>query len=444
MGLPFEIFIEQEHVQRSYQCGVCHDALEDAVSAGCPEDHSFCRSCIDSWVSHTPSRPSCPTCKSRIDRDSIRPARFVERNIRNEQTKCDNASEGCEWRGALLDRAAHVKSCGLTPMQCCGCREKMRQDQLQEHEAACDKVPRPCANADIGCPDEVTDPEREEHLQTCRKKLRGRLDAAEAEARRERERAEAERRRADGERYRAEAAERRAAFAESDAHRAREALRTEGGGPRSSSDHFVSFTVTVPNFLQLKEREAERRGEWTATPEHVSPPSTPWRISVYPAGDNRAERSMDHLGVYMHSTDSSRPTRARFGYTLINADSAKSVVVRVETAREFGSCGHGSSQFVRLETVSDPAEGFLHDGALRFFAWVWVEPADPDPDPEPRPDSPSRLRRASRLAARLLSAGALSGAALCAGLLLRDGRAGTRLAGALPRLGALVLRKPQP
>eukprot|EP00741_Cyanophora_paradoxa_P022382 tig00021462_g21608.t1 len=170
MGWSTEIFVVEACVPDVAFCQICLDILNDPVDANCEEQHVFCRACLDEWFDARPDGAACPTCNEALQRDRVRPAKSIRRLVLNLKASCPNRDAGCKWVEALSGRADHAAQCPLTIKQCRGCGADFRQKDMQAHEAGCDRVRRPCANADIGCPDEITDPEREEHLGTCRQR----------------------------------------------------------------------------------------------------------------------------------------------------------------------------------------------------------------------------------------------------------------------------------
>eukprot|EP00741_Cyanophora_paradoxa_P022465 tig00021489_g21691.t1 len=169
MGWPSEFFVSGAP-REMFTCKICLDVLDDPMDANCDEQHVFCRTCLDGWFDARPDGAACPTCNEGLRRDAVRPAKSIRRLVGELHASCQYGKDGCDWTGALSNRADHIAQCPLALRQCRGCEAECRLKDLQAHEAACDKVRRPCPNADIGCPDEVTDPEREEHLRTCRQR----------------------------------------------------------------------------------------------------------------------------------------------------------------------------------------------------------------------------------------------------------------------------------
>jgi E3 ubiquitin-protein ligase RNF5 len=65
-----------------FDCHICFDSPNDPVVTPC--GHLYCWSCIYKWMVAHPECPSCPLCKSSIDKDKIIPIYG-----RNEEDKVD-------------------------------------------------------------------------------------------------------------------------------------------------------------------------------------------------------------------------------------------------------------------------------------------------------------------------------------------------------------------
>ena len=48
--------------REDFECSLCYRLLWQPASTPC--GHTFCRSCIDRWLDHS---PTCPLCKMALD-----------------------------------------------------------------------------------------------------------------------------------------------------------------------------------------------------------------------------------------------------------------------------------------------------------------------------------------------------------------------------------------
>jgi hypothetical protein len=53
-------------------CGICHDPLEDGITAEC--GHAFCRICVSDYLGTVQDITTCPTCKRPLSIDLQAPA----------------------------------------------------------------------------------------------------------------------------------------------------------------------------------------------------------------------------------------------------------------------------------------------------------------------------------------------------------------------------------
>lgn len=54
-----------------YECHICFEQAKDAVVSMC--GHLFCWPCIHRWMESRPNNPTCPVCKSVIDKSKLIP-----------------------------------------------------------------------------------------------------------------------------------------------------------------------------------------------------------------------------------------------------------------------------------------------------------------------------------------------------------------------------------
>ena len=115
-----------------FNCSVCLKVLKDPVQ--CPNEHYFCRSCIQRSLR---DNKTCPMCKHPLTKETLtKLPRIVKEMWENLMIRCDYENRGCGELIKLefLDR--HVSSCGYSPARCtnAGCAEVINQHEKERHE----------------------------------------------------------------------------------------------------------------------------------------------------------------------------------------------------------------------------------------------------------------------------------------------------------------------
>ena len=123
----------ESNVDVILKCSVCLKVLKDPVQ--CPNEHYFCRSCIQRNLSH--NAKTCPVCEHSLTEETLtKPPRIVTQWLGNLMIRCDCENRGCQELIKLefLDR--HVQDCGYSPTRCTstGCTEVMNQHEKERHE----------------------------------------------------------------------------------------------------------------------------------------------------------------------------------------------------------------------------------------------------------------------------------------------------------------------
>lgn len=76
-------------------CSICNDPFEEPVTTSCK--HTFCKACIQDFLSSTTQSPACPTCQSPVTVD------FTGSNTNKCQSEAVNGSNGYK-RSSILSR----------------------------------------------------------------------------------------------------------------------------------------------------------------------------------------------------------------------------------------------------------------------------------------------------------------------------------------------------
>ena len=123
----------ESNVDVKLKCSICLKVLRDPVQ--CPNEHYFCRSCIQRNLSH--NAKTCPVCEHSLTEETLtKPPRIVTQLLGNLMIRCDYENRGCQELIKLefLDR--HVQYCGYLPTRCTNpcCTEMMNRHEKERHE----------------------------------------------------------------------------------------------------------------------------------------------------------------------------------------------------------------------------------------------------------------------------------------------------------------------
>ncbi|XP_057299086.1 TNF receptor-associated factor 3-like [Hydractinia symbiolongicarpus] len=194
-GFNFEV---AEEVRRDFYCVICLNLMRNAMQLTC--GHGMCKSCLEGLKKSSSERKGfiCPTCRRKVDNNSVTPAAMINRIILSVKVKCELVSKGCEWIGELGNMEDHLqKRCRFQLASCSfkHCEKKMERhklkkhqekcpynlekcqycnltffrSQIQDHHSTCDRYPVKCPN---DCSDELMERRTlEYHLTTCLESL---------------------------------------------------------------------------------------------------------------------------------------------------------------------------------------------------------------------------------------------------------------------------------
>eukprot|EP00933_Yihiella_yeosuensis_P060675 TRINITY_DN63416_c0_g1_i1.p1 TRINITY_DN63416_c0_g1~~TRINITY_DN63416_c0_g1_i1.p1 ORF type:complete len:266 (-),score=53.46 TRINITY_DN63416_c0_g1_i1:172-969(-) len=100
MGLSDRLIANPHSVSDILRCPVCHEVFIDPVASEC--QHVFCRQCLQEWLEHD---SSCPTCREPIQR--FRDHRVLRSFVDELIVICS----GCGWRGRQDSLQQHLMLC---------------------------------------------------------------------------------------------------------------------------------------------------------------------------------------------------------------------------------------------------------------------------------------------------------------------------------------------
>lgn len=159
-------------------CLICHTPFVRPVQLAC--GHYFCRECLDhAWASH-PARPTCPTCRSRVDseRDLQPVPKIVDTMLDELLVRCPNARAGCAWVAQRATVRDHVLLyCEHTPVECSGpdCRLHIAHKDFHKgclhYTVSCDDCRASVMKKDLDDHQRNLCPNRTTHCSLCSAEL---------------------------------------------------------------------------------------------------------------------------------------------------------------------------------------------------------------------------------------------------------------------------------
>ncbi|XP_052769951.1 E3 ubiquitin-protein ligase NRDP1-like [Mya arenaria] len=151
MGFGVQRFIGP--VDPNLICGICSAVLEDAVLTPC--GHSFCQSCITTWLAR-PGTDTCPECRSHVASRDVKPVLSLRNLINGFDVGCDFNERGCKVILKLDRLKNHLQTCGYVPVTCAGCEEAVSRFELASHQIRCEGIANSVRDED----DDITPQQR--------------------------------------------------------------------------------------------------------------------------------------------------------------------------------------------------------------------------------------------------------------------------------------------
>ncbi|XP_057299205.1 TNF receptor-associated factor 4-like isoform X2 [Hydractinia symbiolongicarpus] len=148
-GFDFEV---AEEVKRDFYCVICLNLMRNAMELTC--GHGMCKSCLEGLKKSSMERKSfiCPTCREKVDNNSVTSAAMIDRMILSVKVKCELVSKGCEWIGELSDMKNHLqKRCEFQLVSCTFkyCEKKVERHKLKNHKEKCPYRLEKCQFCDL-------------------------------------------------------------------------------------------------------------------------------------------------------------------------------------------------------------------------------------------------------------------------------------------------------
>lgn len=113
-------------------CCICTFVLDEPMETPCR--HVFCRHCIETWLGH---RRTCPSCRKKVSRRDLKSVLPLVQNMLNKLTMiCEFRENGCQKKPALEHYRAHIAKCDFELLTCkyVRCKEQVLRQDLEMHE----------------------------------------------------------------------------------------------------------------------------------------------------------------------------------------------------------------------------------------------------------------------------------------------------------------------
>ena len=164
-------------------CKICQLPCRETQKSVCC-GHVFCKRDLEKMKATTAVSYACPIC--RIEPFKTYPDRAVDREIKGLKIYCQNKEVGCGWSGEMDQVDAHLNKCNIPceyckeivhytamsshinecPCYCQHCNTAAERDVINsQHMDKCRKFPVPCPNT---CgKDKIPQDEIDEHMKEC-------------------------------------------------------------------------------------------------------------------------------------------------------------------------------------------------------------------------------------------------------------------------------------
>lgn len=129
-------------VDRNLLCGICAGVFKKPLVTQC--GHTYCEECLEHWLSAAShGDKTCPECRREVSLCGTAPVLALRGVIDGLSVECENSANGCTMVLKLGDLENHLKNCGYTLVECCGCDGMILQSEVCEHQGKCGKLNNP-------------------------------------------------------------------------------------------------------------------------------------------------------------------------------------------------------------------------------------------------------------------------------------------------------------
>ena len=113
ISLPLGVFKDQK-IPRDFVCTICSEVINPQFSVehvAC--GHTFCKKCIDKWMTDKNTCPSCAQPAKDSMRNIQKENKIIYRILSGLEINCPSSlkSETCKWSGQWSELAEHMKAC---------------------------------------------------------------------------------------------------------------------------------------------------------------------------------------------------------------------------------------------------------------------------------------------------------------------------------------------
>ncbi len=120
------------------ECSICLHILREPYLVGCC-GYRFCRCCIEPIQKKAFRR--CPLCNNK--NFSSLPDKQLERTLNEKLVYCSHKSDGCKWKGRLVELENHVSpgkyetGCLFSRVACYYCKNLFYRFAIEDHAKTC-------------------------------------------------------------------------------------------------------------------------------------------------------------------------------------------------------------------------------------------------------------------------------------------------------------------
>lgn len=138
MGIEVERFLN--YIPNELICSICTDVVDDPRECSDCET-SFCKKCIEDWMSRS------QLCPNRCNITLRQSHRIIRSMLESQELKCRRYKEGCPYTSDLAKIKLHEEeNCPFRTVKCIhpDCNEYIYMNKIQSHESSCPYIQLTC------------------------------------------------------------------------------------------------------------------------------------------------------------------------------------------------------------------------------------------------------------------------------------------------------------